>query len=251
MNKVINDIQAAIVNITDGSTIMSGGFGLCGNPEYLIKAIFDKGVKDLTIISNNCGTTEYGLGILLKHGRIKKMISSYVGENKVFESLYLSGDLEVELIPQGSLAEKIRAGGAGIPAFYTPTGVHTLVADGGLPMRYDQAGNVVKTSPKKETRFFGDKEYVMEHALTADFAIIKAKLADPFGNLVFNMTARNFNPIMATAAKTTIVEVENLVGLGELNPDHVHLSGAYINHIFVGKNYQKWIEQKTTRAKDI
>lgn len=245
MKKVIENLEQAIDGITDGATIMAGGFGLCGNPEHLIKAIFEKGVKDLTIISNNCGTSELGLGLLLKHGRIKKMIASYVGENKIFESQYLKGDLEVELIPQGTLAEKIRAGGAGIPAFYTPTGVHTLVADGGLPMKYDKAGNVIKFSSKKETRSFDGKAYVLENALTADFAIIKAKVADPFGNLIFNMTARNFNPIMATAAKTTIVEVEKLVGLGELNPDHVHLSGAYINHIYVGKTYEKWIEQRT------
>jgi 3-oxoacid CoA-transferase subunit A len=247
VNKVVDDINQAIRGITDGCTIMSGGFGLCGNPEHLIKAIFDKGLKDLTVISNNCGTTEYGLGLLLKHGRIKKMISSYVGENKVFEAQYLEGDLEVELVPQGTLAEKIRAGGAGIPAFYTPTGVHTMVADGGLPMLYDKNGHVIKTSPKKETRSFDGKDYVLEHALTADVAIIKAKVADPFGNLIFNMTARNFNPMMATAAKISIVEVEELVSLGDLNPDHIHLSGAYINRIYVGKHYQKWIEQRTVQ----
>lgn len=249
VNKLITDIEQAVSNIKDGSTIMSGGFGLCGNPEHLIKALFDKGVKDLVIISNNCGTTELGLGILLKHGRIRKMISSYVGENKTFEAQYLGGDLEVELVPQGTLAERIRAGGAGIPAFYTPTGVHTNVSDGGLPMLYDKSGNVLKTSPKKEIRQFNGKDYVLEHALTADFALIKARIADPFGNLIFNMTARNFNPVMATAAKTTLVEVEEMVGLGELNPDQIHLSGAYVNHIFVGKNYQKWIEQRCTRPR--
>jgi 3-oxoacid CoA-transferase/3-oxoacid CoA-transferase subunit A len=248
MNKVVEDINVAIAAINDGAVIMSGGFGLCGNPEHLIQALFDKGVKDLTVISNNCGTTELGLGLLLKHGRIKKMISSYVGENKTFETQYLNGSLEVELIPQGSLAEKIRAGGAGIPAFFTPTGVGTLVAEGGLPMRYDSLGNVIKTSPKKETRQFFGKDYVLEHALTADFAIIRAKKADRFGNLVFNKTARNFNPIMATAAKVTIVEVEELVDIGELNPDHIHLSGAYVNHIFVGKSFSKWIEQRTVQT---
>ena len=248
MKKVVNDIAEAIKGITDGAVIMSGGFGLCGNPEHLIKAIFDKGVKDLTVISNNCGTTEFGLGLLLKHGRIKKMISSYVGENKIFEAQFLHGDLEVELMPQGTLAEKIRAGGAGIPAFYTPTGVGTLVADGGLPMHYDKSGQVIKTSSKKEIRSFNGKDYVLEHALTADFAIIRAKNADTFGNLIFNKTARNFNPMMAMAAKTTIVEVENLVALGDLNPDHVHVPGAYVNHIFVGSNYSRWIEQKTVRT---
>lgn len=248
MKKVVATINDAITGITDGAVIMSGGFGLCGNPEHLIQGIFDKGIKDLTIISNNCGTTDLGLGLLLKHGRIRKMISSYVGENKIFEAQYLNGDLEVELVPQGSLAEKIRAGGAGIPAFFTPTGVHTMVADGGLPMKYDKSGNVIKTSPVKETRSFNGKDYVLEHALVADFAIVKARAADPFGNLVFNMTARNFNPIMAMAAKTTIVEVEELVGLGDINPDHVHLSGAYVKHIYVGHNYQKWIEQRTVQS---
>jgi 3-oxoacid CoA-transferase subunit A len=249
VKKVVHSLNAAIADMKDGCTIMSGGFGLCGNPENLIKAIFDKRIKDLTIISNNCGTTEYGLGLLLKHGRIKKMISSYVGENKIFESQYLNGGIEVELIPQGTLAEKIRAGGAGIPAFFTPTGVHTMVADGGLPMKYDEAGHVIKFSPKKETRVFNDKDYVLEHALTADFAMVKAQRADTFGNLIFNKTARNFNPIMATAAKTTIVEVEELVNLGDLDPDHIHLSGVYVNHIYVGTSYQKWIEQKTVRPR--
>lgn len=246
MNKVL-DIKDAIASFYNGCTIMSGGFGLCGNPEHLIEAIFDKGISDLIVISNNCGTTEHGLGLLLKHGRIKKMISSYVGENKTFENQFLGGDLEVELIPQGTLAEKIRAGGSGIPAFYTPTGVGTMVADGGLPMLYDKAGNVTKTSTKKEIRIFNNKEYVLEQSLTADFAIIKAQVADTFGNLIFNKTARNFNPMMAMAAKTTVVEVEELVPLGSLDPDHIHVSGVYINHIVVGTNYHKWIEQRTTK----
>lgn len=247
MNKVVKNPIDALSSLKDGATIMSGGFGLCGNPENLIQAIFELGIKDLTVISNNCGTTELGLGLLLKHGRIKKMISSYVGENKIFESQYLQGDLEVELVPQGTLAEKIRAGGAGIPAFFTPTGVHTLVSDGGLPMLYGKDGSVIKTSAKKEIRQFDGKDYVLEHSLFADVAIIKAQKADAFGNLVFNKTARNFNPIMATAAKTTIVEVEELVEIGALDPDHVHLSGVYINHIIVGSNYKKWIEQRTVR----
>lgn len=248
MKKVV-DIQDAIRGISDGAVIMSGGFGLCGNPENLIQAIFDKGIKDLTIISNNCGTTEFGLGLLLKHGRIRKMISSYVGENKIFETQYLHGELEVELMPQGTLAEKIRAGGAGIPAFYTPTGVGTLVADGGLPMLYDKSGNVVKTSSKKEVRNFDGKDFVLERALTADFSLIRAKRADTFGNLIFNKTARNFNPMMATAAKTTIVEVEELVDAGKLDADHIHVPGAYVKHIVVGKNYSGWIEQRTVQPK--
>lgn len=244
VNKVVANLQEAIATMTDGITVMSGGFGLCGNPEHLIKAIFDKGIKHLTVISNNCGTTDLGLGLLLKHGRIKKMISSYVGENKIFEAQYLGGELEVELMPQGTLAEKIRAGGAGIVAFYTPTGVGTMVADGGLPMLYDKAGNVIKTSPKKEVRMFHGRPYVLEESLRADYAIIKAKQADPFGNLVFNKTARNFNPMMATAASKVIVEVEELVALGDLDPDHIHLSGAYIDAIYVGSHYDKWIEQR-------
>lgn len=249
MTKVLNNLEEGLRHVQDGATIMAGGFGLCGNPENLIEAIFKRGLKDLTIISNNCGTTEDGLGILLKHGRIKKMISSYVGENKNFEAQYLGGQLEVELVPQGTLAERIRAGGAGIPAFYTPTGVGTLVSEGGLPMKYDHNGQVVKTSAPKEIREFNHRPYVLEHALTADLAIIKALKADTFGNLIFNKTARNFNPIMATAAKMTIVEVEELVPLGELDPDHVHLSGAYVNFIFVGSHYKKPIEQRTTRPR--
>lgn len=248
MNK-LTQIDSALSLMKDGITLMSGGFGLCGNPENLIQGIFDKGIKDLTVISNNCGTTDLGLGILLKAGRIKKMISSYVGENKIFESLYLNGQLEVELVPQGTLAEKIRAAGAGIPGFYTATGVHTMVADGGLPMLYDQSGSVIKTSPKKETKDFNGKTFVLEEALHADFAIIKAQVADTFGNLIFNKTARNFNPLMATAAKVTIVEVEKVVEQGELDPDQIHLSGAYVDHIILGKNYQKWIEQRTTTPK--
>jgi 3-oxoacid CoA-transferase subunit A len=243
----ITDLKQAIKTMTDGMTIMSGGFGLCGNPENLIQAIFDKGIKDLTVISNNCGTTDHGLGLLLKAGRIKKMIASYVGENKIFESLYLNGQLEVELIPQGTLAEKIRAGGAGIPGFYTATGVHTMVADGGLPMLFDDQGNIKKFSPKKETRKFNGRIYVLEEALRADFAIIKAQKADTFGNLIFNKTARNFNPMMATAADITIVEVEEIVPIGSLDPDQIHLSGAYVKNIVLGSNYQKWIEQRTIK----
>lgn len=249
MSKVLDNLEAGLKNLHDGATIMAGGFGLCGNPENLIAAIFKLGIKDLTVISNNCGTTDDGLGILLKHGRIKKMIASYVGENKNFEAQYLSGQLEVELVPQGTLAEKIRAGGAGIPAFYTPTGVGTLVSEGGLPMLYDRNGQVIKTSAKKEIREFNNKPYVLEESLSADLAIIKAYKADSFGNLIFNKTARNFNPIMATAARLTIVEVEELVNLGELDPDAIHLSGAYVNYIFVGSNYKKPIEQRTTRPR--
>lgn len=249
MNKVTDKINDIVGHIKDGATIMVGGFGLCGNPEHLIKALLDSGVKDLTIISNNCGTTDLGLGVLLAARRIKKMISSYVGENKIFERQFLSGELEVELIPQGTLAEKIRAGGAGIPAFFTPTGVHTMVSDGGLPMLYNEEGHVVKSSKPKEIRRFNNKDYVLEESLTADFALIKAHSADPFGNLIFNKTARNFNPIMATAASVTMAEVEHLVPLGALDPDHVHVCGAYIQHVYHGQHYQKWLEQRTTRPR--
>lgn len=229
MNKLCSSAQAAIEDLSDGATIMAGGFGLCGIPEHLILAIREKGVKQLTFISNNAGVDDFGLGLLLQTRQVAKMISSYVGENKTFERQFLSGELQVELCPQGTLAERIRAGGAGIPAFFTPTGVGTKVAEG------------------KETRIFDGREYVLERALTADFAIIKAWKADPQGNLVFRKTARNFNPMMAAAGKITIVEVEELVELGSLDPDGIHVPGIYVQRIVVGPSYQKRIEQRTTR----
>ena len=250
MKKIYSSAEEAIFDVFDGATIMSGGFGLCGNPENLILAMLKKGSKDLTVISNNCGTTQHGLGVLLQNKQIKKMISSYVGENTEFEGQYLSGQLEVELMPQGTLAEKIRAGGAGIPAFYTATGVGTQVSEGGLPIKYDSKGGVAKLSPKKEVREFAGRQYVLEESLRADFALVKAQKADPFGNLVFNKTARNFNPIMCCAAKVTIVEVEEIVKLGEIDPDQVHVPGAYVQRIVQGENYQKWIENRTVRAKN-
>lgn len=231
MDKVFESATEAIFDLEDGMTVMSGGFGLCGNPENLIRAIREKGTKDLEVISNNCGTDEYGLGILLNNKQIRKMVSSYVGENKEFERQYLSDELEVELNPQGTLAERIRAAGAGIPAFYTPTGFGTVVADG------------------KETREFDGRMYVMETALHADFAFVKAQKGDTHGNLVFNATARNFNPLMAKAGKITIAEVEELVEPGELNPDEIHLPGIYVQRILKGENYEKWIEQRTTRPR--
>lgn len=231
MNKVYESASAAIFDIEDGVTIMSGGFGLCGNPESLIRALHARGSADLTIISNNCGTDDYGLGILLKARQIKKMISSYVGENKIFEQQFLSGELEVELNPQGTLAERIRAGGAGIPAFFTPTGYGTVVADG------------------KETREFDGQMYVMERALVADFAFVKAWKGDTHGNLVFRATARNFNPMMATAGRVTIAEVEELVEPGELDPDQIHTPGVFVQRIIQGTDYQKWIEQRTVRPR--
>lgn len=231
MKKVFKSASEAIFDIEDGATLMSGGFGLCGNPENLIRALRERGTKDLVVISNNCGTDDYGLGILLQNKQIRKMVSSYVGENKEFERQYLNGELEVELNPQGTLAERIRAGGAGIPAFFTATGYGTIVADG------------------KETREFDGRHYVMERGLTADFAFVKAQKGDTKGNLIFNATAQNFNPIMARAAKITIAEVEELVEPGELDPNHVHLPGIYVQRIITGERYEKWIEQRTTRPR--
>ena len=216
----------------DGMTIMSGGFGLCGIPENLIAAIREAGTKDLTVISNNCGIDGFGLGVLLGAGQIRKMISSYVGENKLFAELYLSGKLELEFNPQGTLAERIRAGGAGIPAFFTKTGVGTLVAEG------------------KEVREFDGELYVMERGLTADLAIVKAHTGDAEGNLVYRKTARNFNPMMATAGRITIAEVEHLVPVGALDKDHIHTPGIYVDAIFQGASFEKRIEQRTVRAKE-
>jgi 3-oxoacid CoA-transferase subunit A len=231
MNKVFPSAEAAIFDIEDGASILSGGFGLCGNPENLIRALHKKGVKNLTIISNNCGTDEYGLGILLKSGQVKKMISSYVGENKNFEQQFLSGQLEVELVPQGTLAERIRCGGAGIPAFYTPTAVGTMLGEG------------------KEVRVFEGREYLMERGLRADFAIVNAWKGDRLGNLVYRKTARNFNPLCAAAGITTIAEVEHLVEVGELEPDLIHTPGIYVDRVVQGEFYEKWIEKRTTRPK--
>ena len=233
MSKVYPDAAAALEGLLfDGMTIMSGGFGLCGIPEHLIAAMRDHGVKDLTVISNNCGVDDFGLGLLLKTRQIKKMISSYVGENKEFERQFLSGELELEFNPQGTLAERIRAGGAGIPAFFTATGVGTMVSDG------------------KEIREFGGRKYVMETGLVADVSIIKAWKADTEGNLVFHKTARNFNPMMATAGKVTVVEVEELVEVGTLDPDHIHTPGIYVQRIIQGANFEKRIEQRTVRKRE-
>ena len=231
MNKVFPSAEAAIFDVEDGASILSGGFGLCGNPENLIRALHEKGVKDLTIISNNCGTDEYGLGILLQSGQVRKMVSSYVGENKNFERQFLSGELEVELVPQGTLAERIRCGGAGIPAFFTPSAVGTMLAEG------------------KEVRVFDGREYLMEMGLRADFAIVNAWKGDRLGNLVYRKTARNFNPLCATAGKVTIAEVEELVEVGELDPDLIHTPGIYVDRVVQGEHYEKWIEKLTVRPK--
>ncbi len=231
MNKVYPDAQAALADVPDGATILSGGFGLSGNPEHCIRELARRKVMNLTIVSNNCGTTEKGLGVLLAQGQVKKMISSYVGENKIFEKQFLSGQLEVELNPQGTLAERIRAGGAGIEAFFTPTGYGTKIAEG------------------KETRAIGGKNCVLEHAIRGDFAIVKAWKGDAWGNLVYRKTSRNFNPMMAAAGKITIAEVEELVPVGALEPNAIHTPSIYVQRIFVGTNYEKPIEQRTVRKR--
>ncbi len=227
MNKLIESATEAVKDIPSGATIMSGGFGLCGNPEDLIRAINATGINGLTVISNNCGVDGKCLGLLLEAKQIKKMVSSYVGENKNFETQFLSGELEVELVPQGTLAERIRAGGAGIPAFFTPTGFGTVVADG------------------KETRNFDGIDCVMETALVADYAIVKAWKGDAHGNLVFRKTARNFNPMMATAGKITIAEVEEFVPAGALDPDEIHTPGIFVQRVIKAGSYEKPIEQLT------
>ncbi|MDB4933916.1 MAG: Succinyl-CoA:3-ketoacid-coenzyme transferase subunit [Labilithrix sp.] len=245
MNKVFKTAREAVADIPAGATILAGGFGLCGIPENSIRALAELGVKDLTFVSNNCGVDDFGLGILLRNKQIKKMISSYVGENKEFERQYLSGELEVELCPQGTLAERVRAGGAGIPAFFTPTGAGTAVSDGGLPLKYAADGSVAKASTKKETREFGGRLHVLEPGITGDYAIVKAWKGDRFGNLVYRHTAMNFNPMMATAAKTTIAEVEEIVEVGELDPDHIHTPGIFVHRIFEGAGFEKRIERRT------
>ena len=229
INKVVESAELAIQGVQDNMTVLTGGFGLCGLPENLIIALRDSGVKGLTCVSNNAGVDDFGLGLLLQTRQIKKMISSYVGENKEFERQFLSKELEVELTPQGTLAERLRAGGAGIPAFYTPTGFGTLVAEG------------------KETREFNGRSYVLEKGITGDFAFVKAWKADPFGNLVYRKTARNFNPMMATAGKITVAEVEEIVDYGELDPDQIHTPGIYVQRLIKGPQYQNRIEQRTVR----
>jgi 3-oxoacid CoA-transferase subunit A len=231
MRKVFSSAEEAIHDIVDGSVLMLGGFGLCGIPENSISALVKKGVKDLTCISNNAGVDDFGIGLMLQGRQVKKMISSYVGENAEFERQLLSGELEVELIPQGTLAERCRAAGAGIPAFYTPAGVGTEVADG------------------KEVRVFNGKTYLMEYAFDADFAIVKAWKGDSHGNLIFKDTARNFNPMMAMAGRITIAEVEELVEPGVLTPNDIHVPGVYVHRIVQGKDYEKRIEQRTVRKK--
>jgi 3-oxoacid CoA-transferase subunit A len=231
VNKVVRDAAEAITDVQDGATIMLGGFGLCGIPENLITALRDKGTKNLTIISNNAGVDGRGAGLLLEARQIRRIIATYVGENKLLEELAISGDLQMELIPQGTFSERMRAGGAGIAGFYTPTGYGTLVADG------------------KETREFNGRMYVLERALTADFAFVKAWKGDRWGNLLYRKTARNFNPVMATAARITIAEVEHLVDVGELEADHIHTPAIYVKRILQGPKYEKRIEKRTVRKR--
>ena len=245
MDKVFKSALDAVRDIPNGATLLAGGFGLCGIPENAIGALRELGTKDLVVVSNNCGVDDFGLGILLQNKQIRKMISSYVGENKEFERQYLSGELEVELCPQGTLAERLRAGGAGIPAFFTPTGAGTAVSDGGLPLKYAADGSVAKASPKKETRDFNGRPHVLEPAITGDFAIVKAWKGDRFGNLVYRHTAMNFNPMMATAAKVTIAEVEEIVEVGDLDPDHIHTPGIFVHRIYKGESFEKRIERRT------
>lgn len=231
MNKIFRSADEALQDLTDGATLMVGGFGLCGIPENLIEAVRRKGVRDLTIISNNAGLNSYGLGCLLESRQVKRVIGSYVGENRVLEQLALNHDIDLHLTPQGTLAERIRAGGAGIPAFYTPTGAGTVVAEG------------------KEVREFHGRKYLLEQALTADFALIKGWKGDRWGNLIYRRTARNFNPVMATAARVTVAEVEEIVELGDLDPNSVVTPGIYVKRIFQGAKYEKRIEKRTVRPK--
>jgi 3-oxoacid CoA-transferase/3-oxoacid CoA-transferase subunit A len=247
MNKVYKNALEACRDIPSGATVMVGGFGLCGIPENCILALEELGTKDLEVISNNCGVDDFGSGILLQTHQIRKMISSYVGENKEFERQFLQGELEVELVPQGTLAERIRSGGAGIPAFYTPTGAGTAIADGGLPMLYNKDGTVKKHSERKEVRVIDGREYVLETAFRAQYALVKAWKGDRLGNLVYRHTAANFNPMMATAGEVTIAEVEQLVEVGEIDPNHVHTPGVYVQRIFQGERYEKRIERRTVR----
>jgi 3-oxoacid CoA-transferase subunit A len=231
MNKVYDRADDAVFDIGDGATIAVGGFGLCGVPMDLIQALQRAGARDLRVVSNNAGADDWGLGVLLKERRIAKMTSSYVGENREFARQYLAGQLELELVPQGTLVERLRAGGSGIPAFYTPTGVGTLVSEGGLISKYHSDGRVAQISAPKETREFGGRRYLLEEAIVTDFALVKAKAGDPSGNLVFHGSARNFNPLCAMAGRTTIAEVEQLVEVGQLEPDQVHLPGIFVQRV--------------------
>ncbi|XP_076236376.1 succinyl-CoA:3-ketoacid CoA transferase isoform X1 [Calliopsis andreniformis] len=246
--KVFNSIHEVVSDIPDGAKLLVGGFGLCGIPENLIAAVLKKGSKDLTVVSNNAGVEDFGLGILLKEHRIKRMIASYVGENPEFERQYLTGRLEVELTPQGTLAERIRAGGAGIPAFYTPTAYGTLIQEGNIIVKYNKNGTAEISGEPRTVSQFDGRNYVMETAITGDFALVKAWKADKAGNLIFRKSARNFNPVMCKAAKIAIAEVEEIVEIGDLDPDHVHLPGIFVDRIIKGPSYVKRIEKRYTKS---
>jgi 3-oxoacid CoA-transferase subunit A len=247
---VVATAAEALADVRDGASFAVGGFGLSGIPNVLIKALYDTGVTGIGVVSNNCGVDGGGLGILLAAGRIAKVTASYIGDNKEFARQYLGGELEVELTPQGSLAERLRAGGAGIPAFYTPAGVGTLVAEGGLPWRYAPDGSVAVASPAKEVREFGGRSYVLEESITTDFALVRAARGDRHGNLVFDKAARNFNPLCAMAGRTTVAEVEELVEPGAIDPDHVHLPGVFVQRVVpltAAQAADKPIEKRTVR----
>ena len=258
MDKVVREAADAVADISDGASLAVGGFGLSGIPSVLISALVDKGITDLEVVSNNCGVDDWGLGILLREHRIRRMVSSYVGENKEFARQYLSGELEVELTPQGTLAERLRAGGSGIPAFFTATGVGTQVAEGGLPWRYDATGGVALASPPKETRefeFFGEvREFVLEQSISADFGLVRAWKGDRHGNLVFHESARNFNPLCAMAGRVTIAEVEQLLEPGDIDADAVHLPGIFVQRVVpltAEQAADKRIERRTTRPREV
>ncbi|MFK4789991.1 CoA transferase subunit A [Microbacterium sp. ZW T5_56] len=253
IDKQVPSAAEAVADITDGASIAVGGFGLSGNPIALIQALLDQGTSELSVVSNNCGVDDWGLGVLLNAHRIRKMTSSYVGENKEFERQFLTGELELELTPQGTLAEKLRAGGAGIAAFFTQTGVGTQVSEGGLPRRYNADGSIAVASPAKEVRVFApngvEREYVLEEAITTDFALVHALVGDRHGNLVFHEAARNFNPLAAMAGRICIAQVERLAEPGDIDPDAVHLPGIYVHRVLeVGTDIEKRIERRTVRG---
>lgn len=254
MDKVVATAAQAVADVRDGASFAVGGFGLSGVPNTLIQAVYDTGVSGLSVVSNNCGAMESGLAVLLSAGRITRVTGSYIGGNKEFARQYLGGELELELIPQGTLAERLRAGGCGIPAFFTPAGVGTQVADGGLPWRYDGNGGVALASPPKEVREFDGTEYVLERGITTDFALVRAARGDRHGNLVFNKSAQNFNPLAAMAGRITVAEVEELVEPGELDPDQVHLPGVFVQRVVAltpGQAADKKIEKVTVTAREV
>jgi 3-oxoacid CoA-transferase subunit A len=251
MDKVVASAEAAVTDIPDGATLAVGGFGICGIPSVLIQAVLEAGTRDLEVVSNNCGIDEWGLGILLGGKRLRRMVASYVGENKEFARQYLAGELEVELTPQGTLAERMRAGGSGIAAFFTRTGVGTQVAEGGMPWKYDENGNIALASPPKQTQEFDGLQYVLERAIVADFGLVRAWKGDRHGNLVYRDAARNFNPLAAMCGRVTIAEVEHLVEPGEINPNEVHTPGVFVQRVVPLSKEQaadKRIEKRTVRS---